>query len=603
MSIRGGMLPPSHRGGAPAGPLRADFSLARSPAGAWLLVHSRESLSPAWRMETRGGRGRCLVATRPIPAGELLFVSFPAALLARAGFCGHCLGALPSGGRGAGAAACGGGCGEAWCGAGCAAAGARAHGAAECALLRGVRSPPPLAAPPAEAVWAPVVLAARAAHGARLARAGAGDAAARAAGAALLVPRRADVLAQRAAPDASVAALARLPAMLALAARSGVFPAGVDDAERLALLAPQFCNGFSVLAPAGGEEGLPAGLGLYPFGALMNHSCAPTVHLSYARGGAQAVRALAPLAAGDELTHAYVDVALPRPARAAELRERYGFDCGCGACAAEAAAEAAAAAAAAALGAAAAAELAAARALAADARELATEPDDARTHAALAAAAAARAWPPAAPAPDWRDARAVVALEAALTAHALRALRAHLGAHAPDVAAAAQRVAAAADLLGDRPLAEAGLWQRLEWLRARPALAAYAALADGSGGGGGGGEPASPLLAALPAHPRLAAHLAAIASFYEEWAAAAEAAAEGGRLAAGTDARRAAAADLFGVPPPPPAATAADLRALAAAASARASRIAEFTGVPPALHCAVVAAAAAAAAGGGGGAA
>jgi len=517
-----------------------------------------------WVLRDLGGRGRGLVAARAVAAGALLLRSAPAALLAGAGRCGHCLAALSTS---ASSEACAGSCGERWCAGECALAGRAAHGAGECALLRAARSPPPLSSPPPEAVFAPVVLASRIAHGARLR---AGGAAAGFVGA--LVPRRADVLAQRATVGASVPVLSQLPAMLALAARAGVLPPDVEEAEALALLAPQFHNGFAVL-----DESLaPVGHGIYPFGAMMNHSCRPTVHLSYEPADGrhtglvvQAVHALVPLSPGDELTHAYVDVTAPRAQRAAALLERYGFACACGACTEEAQAEAAAAAAADALGAAAAGALAGARELLARARELATEPDDARTHAALAALQEARAWPPAVAAPDWRDARAVVALETALVGHALRTLRAHLGAAHCEVADAAARLAAAAELLGDRALVEAGLWQRLAWLRSRPALAAFAD-DDAITCGRAGSPAAAALAAAAPAHPLLLPHLHAIAAFYADWAAALGDAPIDGSVAA----RRAAAADLFATPLLA-ARTPADLRAHGAAASARAARIVE----------------------------
>ena len=94
-----------------------------------------------------------------------------------------------------------------------------------------------------------------------------------------------------------------------------------------------------------------------------------------------AVRTLLPIAEGEELCHAYVDITLPREARAADLRGRYGFVCDCATCAAEGAAEAEAAAQAAGTaqggeeGAAAkAAVLARAKAMIMRSKEIATEP-------------------------------------------------------------------------------------------------------------------------------------------------------------------------------------------------------------------------------------
>jgi hypothetical protein len=116
--------------------------------------------------------------------------------------------------------------------------------------------------------------------------------------------------------------------------------------------------------------------GVFPAGALLNHSCAPNAILMYApeedfksqhvpiateaaphsvfrdepletpRNPAtrasvvQVVRALRPIAAGEEVCHSFVEVALPRRQRQAQLRRAYGFDCACELCTAEAAAEA-----------------------------------------------------------------------------------------------------------------------------------------------------------------------------------------------------------------------------------------------------------------------
>jgi len=101
--------------------------------------------------------------------------------------------------------------------------------------------------------------------------------------------------------------------------------------------------------------------GVFPAGALLNHSCAPNCVPLYLTGedagralrggevGAGAGRALPfsarsprvlllrtvrPVAEGEELTHSYVDLALPRAQRAEYLKSVYDFDCACAACAA-----------------------------------------------------------------------------------------------------------------------------------------------------------------------------------------------------------------------------------------------------------------------------
>ena len=111
---------------------------------------------------------------------------------------------------------------------------------------------------------------------------------------------------------------------------------------------------------------VPRAAGVYPMGALLNHSCAPNCCAVYVtpgdaakslRGGSEdagalaaavaaaqglpgcaltpsvlVFRTLAPVAEGEELCHSYVDLALPRKARAEYLLGSYGFTCKCGAC-------------------------------------------------------------------------------------------------------------------------------------------------------------------------------------------------------------------------------------------------------------------------------
>lgn len=90
------------------------------------------------------------------------------------------------------------------------------------------------------------------------------------------------------------------------------------------------------------------GLGVFPLTCLMNHSCAPNAETLFDDGfDDEAVRvsstaeasaprarvvALRDVAAGEELTHAYVDVTRPAEVRAAALAG-FGFKCGCERCA------------------------------------------------------------------------------------------------------------------------------------------------------------------------------------------------------------------------------------------------------------------------------
>ncbi|CAE8636237.1 unnamed protein product [Polarella glacialis] len=77
--------------------------------------------------------------------------------------------------------------------------------------------------------------------------------------------------------------------------------------------------------------------GCFPRGAALNHSCKPNCLLAYelepGQPPQQVLRVLQPVAAGHELTHSYVDLALPSWQRREQLREVYGFDCSCAGCA------------------------------------------------------------------------------------------------------------------------------------------------------------------------------------------------------------------------------------------------------------------------------
>lgn len=82
-------------------------------------------------------------------------------------------------------------------------------------------------------------------------------------------------------------------------------------------------------------------LGLWPAFALLNHACQPNASMMVlCNGSTMAVRAAAPLAAGEEVCINYIGglVAAPLTVRQLALKQSFGFDCGCGRCAAEAAA-------------------------------------------------------------------------------------------------------------------------------------------------------------------------------------------------------------------------------------------------------------------------
>jgi hypothetical protein len=103
--------------------------------------------------------------------------------------------------------------------------------------------------------------------------------------------------------------------------------------------------GGAALAAAGGLVGVLDneeawacdGNAFYSLQATCNHSCAPAAHAFKRDGdddGAAVLLALRELAAGEEVTIAYVDEEAPAAERAAALAD-YGFACACDKCAAD----------------------------------------------------------------------------------------------------------------------------------------------------------------------------------------------------------------------------------------------------------------------------
>lgn len=105
-------------------------------------------------------------------------------------------------------------------------------------------------------------------------------------------------------------------------------PALEDLVKVLCCLA---CNDFSIWD----ELILPLGLGVYPLGALLNHSCEPNCVLYYApKTHAQVIRTIRHVKEGEELCHPYIDLACTTPERRAKLDASYHFRCDCSRCAA-----------------------------------------------------------------------------------------------------------------------------------------------------------------------------------------------------------------------------------------------------------------------------
>ncbi|KAL7467745.1 hypothetical protein ACHAXS_007983 [Conticribra weissflogii] len=85
----------------------------------------------------------------------------------------------------------------------------------------------------------------------------------------------------------------------------------------------------------------PFGEGVYPCAALLNHSCAPNCIIRYQLGLNVGTKYQSPIlqivacrniAKGEELTHSYVDLALPTEERRARLMDTHGFECNCKRC-------------------------------------------------------------------------------------------------------------------------------------------------------------------------------------------------------------------------------------------------------------------------------
>jgi hypothetical protein len=136
------------------------------------------------------------------------------------------------------------------------------------------------------------------------------------------------------------------------AGASSSFPA--DTSSLLRVLNSFDCNNFGVT-----DELLSLrASGVSPAGAILNHSCTPTCVLGYvceeelAREQAGlgyspsfadlpppkraklilVARTLRPVAEGEELTHSYVEQQLLAPSRRDHLSRTYGFECDCAAC-------------------------------------------------------------------------------------------------------------------------------------------------------------------------------------------------------------------------------------------------------------------------------
>ncbi|KAF3849860.1 hypothetical protein F7725_019579 [Dissostichus mawsoni] len=87
------------------------------------------------------------------------------------------------------------------------------------------------------------------------------------------------------------------------------------------------CNGFTIED----DELSHMGTAVYPDVALINHSCLPSVIVTY-NGTSAEIRAVKNMQPGDEVLISYIDLLYPTDDRNNRLRESYYFTCDCQEC-------------------------------------------------------------------------------------------------------------------------------------------------------------------------------------------------------------------------------------------------------------------------------
>jgi hypothetical protein len=97
----------------------------------------------------------------------------------------------------------------------------------------------------------------------------------------------------------------------ALAKKKGLKKACPPQEQLSSLLERFACNDFSIWD----ELLISVGSGCYPLGAILNHSCEPNCVLSFSLSTEhrQVIRVIKDVRAGEELCHAYIDIAKPTP--------------------------------------------------------------------------------------------------------------------------------------------------------------------------------------------------------------------------------------------------------------------------------------------------
>lgn len=100
-----------------------------------------------------------------------------------------------------------------------------------------------------------------------------------------------------------------------------------DHKDLLTIFSQVACNGFTIED----DELSHMGTAVYPDVALINHSCLPTVIVTF-NGTSADVRAVRNMKPGDEVLISYIDLLYPTDDRNNRLRESYYFTCECQEC-------------------------------------------------------------------------------------------------------------------------------------------------------------------------------------------------------------------------------------------------------------------------------
>lgn len=97
-----------------------------------------------------------------------------------------------------------------------------------------------------------------------------------------------------------------------------------DHKDLLKLFSQVACNGFTIED----DELSHIGTAVYPDVALVNHSCLPSVIVTY-NGTSAEIRAVQDMKPGDEVLISYIDLLYPTDDRNNRLRDFYYFTCDC----------------------------------------------------------------------------------------------------------------------------------------------------------------------------------------------------------------------------------------------------------------------------------